>query len=607
MCAVSEEAHALQMEFDRILNSEYSIKGYIHPLFQLLIKDKGLLRPDDRIALVDALYDERTLPEALSTAYPGKQYVLLFYAHNAHSRCISFTNRDYQPQHTSLVLGIVGDKRTITDVLNIDGYEYLPFVDILGTTTGRPHPQIHERLLITVPVGGSAEREPLQKASMNNLNCPLYAFAMAEALLKIDRINPTIIDAVFETKFSLAACDDLGREILLDLRGKYLDDSGSYDSALCRRFHYTTRTALRDFVSEHRELAKAVMATRAPPERLAPKRCWEYVADDTALVRTVKNQPRTEMDNYSIAASAVEVLHARGLDNFYALLVGPDRPDGSFCLKDQLTSQFKVDKRYTFFALPTEGKHAVTVVIDSERKECYVVDPMSHPANYDEAIAQLRDAIGDGVLTGYTLIQPPAQQTAQQSDDLSCGIHTAANIVGIILGKINVATGEGLGMRTRTEVRALWELFAIANEMHQKKLAERAPKLAEVRHILDAFNNFKEYSPALESSLDETDQIIAVLKASIPADDFSKLKSIPEIVTELTSISADSVFIPLFRDEDLMRTLSAGGDEWVNAVLISEALKACYEKRAKQACYKEQSAKLRSAGGGDDAPDFKAN
>lgn len=190
-----------------------------------------------------------------------------------------------------------------------------------------------------------------------------------------------------------------------------------------------------------------------------------------------------DFDNDIIIHSAAEVLYENDFHDFHLVQVGPDKKDETFCLGYQLVEKISFEKRYTFFALPTTGgRHSVGVVIDTYNKECHVIDSLNR--DYEEAIVQLENAIDLGVLAYYALIRP-IEPIVQQTDTINCGVHTAANIVGIILGDIDIRTHKGIQQRNEAEVTDLLGIFCKAYEQaYVKRAAKLHEPLLDIRGVV---------------------------------------------------------------------------------------------------------------------------
>ncbi|MGL5741643.1 MAG: Ulp1 family isopeptidase [Legionella sp.] len=133
----------------------------------------------------------------------------------------------------------------------------------------------------------------------------------------------------------------------------------------------------------------------------------------------------------------------------------------------------------SFFSLPTNlGEHSVAVVIDKQQKKVHVMDSLQQ--SYAEAEAQVSECIDSGILNGYTMTRASG---IQQKDNISCGVHSAANIVEVITDISHgrePKDGYRLPERTPDEVVRLTSLFITANnnEVIMQNEANRVSALA---------------------------------------------------------------------------------------------------------------------------------
>ncbi|WP_058521249.1 hypothetical protein [Legionella tucsonensis] len=175
-----------------------------------------------------------------------------------------------------------------------------------------------------------------------------------------------------------------------------------------------------------------------------------------------KNQ--IDFDNSSIVNSASRVLNSQGYTNFISIMVGQDRVGEHFNLANQLEEKgidfSKADPRYVFFSLPTKlGEHSVAVVIDREKKKVHIMDSLGE--NYVEAKKQISQCIEEGILHGYKIT---CGSGVQQRDEISCGVHSSANIVEVITESIQPEDGHKLPERSEEEVIRLTGLLSTAND-----------------------------------------------------------------------------------------------------------------------------------------------
>jgi hypothetical protein len=271
---MSENERDLQKEIIRqIKDSRWSIKEYFKDLFKQLLPTE--LLQNQRIRVIDDLITD-TLPEILSNHYDHDGYVLMFYAHQTHTQIVSPFNSDTNPSHTSLLLCKVDGGR-INQVLNIDGYHNLDFMDIIGERPGaKANPYIRHRLLIDAPDKPNSGSRPLQSASWHNLNCPLYAFAFAKAILNAFSLNQHVLDDLFiEHGISQPALSNLQNKILQGVDGIYVNyNNGNYyrNSEAATKFHTNTREILAQTVQARfdQQVRKESVDTAHITERKPP-------------------------------------------------------------------------------------------------------------------------------------------------------------------------------------------------------------------------------------------------------------------------------------------------------------------------------------------------
>lgn len=267
-----------------------------------------------------------------------------------------------------------------------------------------------------------------------------------------------------------------------------------------------------------------------------------------------------DFDNDIIVNSAVEVLQANGYNNFHSLQVGPERHGQNFELWLQLTGKIPNDKRYTIFSLPTHGgRHSVGVVIDTQAKECHVLD--SQGITYAEAEQQLNEAIDFGGLANYNIIKPRSNKV-QQSDSWSCGIHTAANLVGIVTGDINLKTGKGIQPRSAEEIDDLLGTFSKA---YAEISVKRGAALDEPRLYARQKKALRLALEALitsdEKIIADKNQLVTALRIECPPgldeEELLKQRQFAIFFDEFNRANPDNLFIPLIQKDDFARLLPA--------------------------------------------------
>ena len=160
-----------------IKDNRFDVKKYFSVIYELILAQKA--SESKRIKVLNILYNEQNLKDALNQAYENYDYLLLFYAHAPHSRLESPYYPSEPRAHTSLLLGELDENGKVKRVLNIDGYKSLTYVN------SRSNQLINKRLVIK-------DGRPLQGASWENMNCVLYAFTFAEIILNLIEI-PTDI------------------------------------------------------------------------------------------------------------------------------------------------------------------------------------------------------------------------------------------------------------------------------------------------------------------------------------------------------------------------------------------------------------------------------
>lgn len=269
-----------------------------------------------------------------------------------------------------------------------------------------------------------------------------------------------------------------------------------------------------------------------------------------------------DFDNHIIVNSAAEVLRHHNIDNFAFLQVGPDYPGNDFVLADQLRNRINKNIRYIFFSLPTlKGKHSVGVILDTEEKSCHLIDSLA--CRYQEAESQLQNAIDSDILPGYAIIKPPAS-IKQQNDNWSCGIHTAANIVGILAGDIDIKTRKGLQPRTAKEVNQLLGLFCKAYEESHKRYEKNMeePRL-RVRHkkiLKSALEESLRLLQAMNVIIDDKDvqSLVDALSVECPIgmndEEKSKQRSLKDFLTEFVAKNPDNSLLVLLEADHFFQS-----------------------------------------------------
>jgi hypothetical protein len=220
------------------------------------------------------------------------------------------------------------------------------------------------------------------------------------------------------------------------------------------------------------------------------------------------------------------------------------------------------DKRFTIFSLPTfGGRHSVAVVIDTENHECHVIDSLNQ--HYPEAQRQINSAISLGTLPGYKMIRP-SSPVVQQSDGWSCGIHSAANMVGIINGDIDLKNNTGISPRNTNEVNELLGIFSKAyadisvkraNELENPRLNARQKKT--LRFALEAID-----ATGLDDKIkSDIDVLISALREELPPgisdEELLRQRSFTAFLTEFGAKKPNNMLVPLLNTADFAQTLPA--------------------------------------------------
>ncbi len=177
----------------------------------------------------------------------------MFYAHKPWSPAVSPKYPDEPRAHTSVLLCNVKENK-IQNLLNIDGYNYTSYVDILGERLGgKPHPYIQQRLVLKA-LDNTRQKMPIQKPSWSNMNCVLYSFSYVEQIIRLFNTQPELMENLFlnemdDNPVSPVSLFLLEEGILEGLTGKYIrKDRGNFvsDEQLTREYHANIRTAFAE-------------------------------------------------------------------------------------------------------------------------------------------------------------------------------------------------------------------------------------------------------------------------------------------------------------------------------------------------------------------------
>lgn len=233
----------------KIKDNAFDIRGYFNVLFKRIVMPK--IKAHQKVWVANQLLDETSLPKLLQNSYLGKDYVIFFYTHKPHSPLVSPFYPKESPAHTSVLLCKVKHNK-IKHVLNIDGYHFTDYVDILGERKGiTPNPYIQQRLVIQAQGDHLAMRQPLQSPSWRNMNCVFYAFAFVDRILDLFSTQPQLMDALLNLspsgKISFDALTQLETIILEGMIGKYVKKEGGLyvsDHHLRDQYHARSRYVL---------------------------------------------------------------------------------------------------------------------------------------------------------------------------------------------------------------------------------------------------------------------------------------------------------------------------------------------------------------------------
>ena len=238
----------IQVELDNIRNHAYDIKKHVALLFPRFLANSDLPQALDCPSLMT---DEQTLPQYLDQDYPNQQYVLFLYAHKPHSIFNSPVYPREEKFHTSLLLCKVRDNR-IAQVINIDAYDRVSYVDILGERPGaQPNPMIGDRMVIRAQPDTQSPEFPLQRPDWYNMNCVIYALTLAQKIRAVFAKKSLVIEALFpenpREKAPPAARAALQTALLEEMVGTYVrEQDGRYftDPVLHQQYHQVVRETL---------------------------------------------------------------------------------------------------------------------------------------------------------------------------------------------------------------------------------------------------------------------------------------------------------------------------------------------------------------------------
>lgn len=268
-------------------------------------------------------------------------------------------------------------------------------------------------------------------------------------------------------------------------------------------------------------------------------------------------------DHDMVVTSAMQVLESMGKEGIHALKVGSICQGLGFNLSSQLREKMADvadDIRYVIFSLPVNKElHSVAVVIDRSSRRCFYIDSLARYSS--EAHFKLLNTTGSGeVLEGYEVVGPRTR-IVQQNDgpsesEWSCGIHSAANIVGIITGDIVPETGVGIHPRTLDEVNYL---TAMLYKAYQDGCAKREEALKSSHLVLMEIKTLRFALTALKTTSGgqigtDIDILLSKLTTTYPpvlsVEDFQHKQSFQAFLLEFKNQYPDNSLIPLLYTEN---------------------------------------------------------
>lgn len=259
----------IEAEVTKIKDNRFDIKGHMDTLLPIVLMEEQ--RSQDKIAVVPNLVNEDSIAAELKKKYDGKDYVVMMYAHKPHSSSRSPTYPDDPAAHTSVLLCKV-ENGVIRNTMNIDGYDFPGYVDIMGVRPGaQANPHIQQRMVIKAKNALPGEPSPIQSPSWKNMNCSLYALTITQQLIQMHESQPDTLANVFNPRFELGAEVAhflLSENIKAGMVGKYLQSmpSGEFisDRELAAAYHNDIREQLAAaFQAQHTQKAALVAEQEA--------------------------------------------------------------------------------------------------------------------------------------------------------------------------------------------------------------------------------------------------------------------------------------------------------------------------------------------------------
>jgi hypothetical protein len=296
------------------------------------------------------------------------------------------------------------------------------------------------------------------------------------------------------------------------------------------------------------------------------------------------NQKFRDFDNDIIVNSAAQTLVSLGVNRnkLRTLQVGPERRGQEWSLRDSpqvmMLNQKDYETPYFILSIPTNGgAHSVAAVIDNTHKAIYYLDSL-HPQGTAEAKKQLERAW----VPPYKIIDVPADQKKKQQDDnITCGIHSAANIVGIIRHlemkqgglpaktpstllasetNIDIENGKGIAPRSRDMVEQYKGVFCLAYSDYSTELEILKVHQRKKKTLQFAFQTI--LSTDFKANVDLT-ILVNALKKDVKADDLDNHRqsiagrTVSEFAAEFKSNYPQNPFIRFLEDSDILAALPA--------------------------------------------------
>lgn len=238
---------SIAKEIDLIKNHGFDIRNYLSLLFNQLL-NKELIN-NSKIDVIDELITQDSLTETLDAKFKIHDYVILFYAHKPHSIDISPEFPLEKAAHTSVLFCKITEQK-ISNILNIDCYNFTHYIDIIGETRrATPNPDIKQRLVIDAIDPQKQIIKPLQSPNWYKMNCAIYAFSVVKAMLELFVDAPETLNNIFDSEgiVSEDSKKSLKNNILAGMTGTYVEKiNGQYykDQKSTDVYHQNVRETL---------------------------------------------------------------------------------------------------------------------------------------------------------------------------------------------------------------------------------------------------------------------------------------------------------------------------------------------------------------------------